>query len=265
MRIYRVKAWNDLFESAKSREYNSRSQVYMPNKHGLGFKRILAHERGEAVFGCWCAIVQVISRHAKPRHGYLTDTGGPDGVPLGVDDIALLTGFKIATCQVMLELCASAPVAWLEYSDTCDSHGYHADTSVFPTPHSEGEGEGEGNGEGNGVIVREEGDARGNEYPVAFEAFWKAYPRKIGKKAALKAWSNAKDRPAIETILSAIALQSGSDQWKKDAGQFIPHPSTWLNQGRWHDEVGAGKSIAANYDDASDPLLKFSGKGTVNP
>jgi hypothetical protein len=25
-------------------------------------------------------------------------------------------------------------------------------------------------------------------------------------------------------------------QWRKDGGQFIPNPATWLNQGRWDDQ-----------------------------
>ena len=38
-------------------------------------------------------------------------------------------------------------------------------------------------------------------------------------------------------MLSAIDTQKKSDQWKKDGGQFIPNPATWLNQRRWEDEV----------------------------
>ena len=28
-----------------------------------------------------------------------------------------------------------------------------------------------------------------------------------------------------------------SAQWQRDNGQYIPHPATWLNQGRWDDEL----------------------------
>ena len=28
-----------------------------------------------------------------------------------------------------------------------------------------------------------------------------------------------------------------SEQWKKDDGQFIPHPTTFLNGERWNDEI----------------------------
>lgn len=69
-----------------------------------------------------------------------------------------------------------------------------------------------------------------------FEAFWNAYPRKTGKKKAWDAWRAAKDRPSLPVILAKIAELSKTDQWVKDDGKFIPHPSTWLNQGRWDDQ-----------------------------
>jgi hypothetical protein len=59
----------------------------------------------------------------------------------------------------------------------------------------------------------------------------------VGKKAALKVWLRSKDRPSIPVILAAVENQKRSEQWVKDGGQFIPHPATWLNQGRWDDVV----------------------------
>ena len=70
-----------------------------------------------------------------------------------------------------------------------------------------------------------------------FDSFWKAYPKKVGKKEAQRAWQKASDLPSIEIVLKAIEVQKSSDAWKKDNGQFIPNPATWLNQGRWEDEL----------------------------
>ena len=72
------------------------------------------------------------------------------------------------------------------------------------------------------------------------EKFWNAYPRKVGKLAAEKAWAKAKKRkdfPNIEAILLTLEKQKASKDWTKDGGQFIPLPATWLNQGRWADEI----------------------------
>lgn len=69
-----------------------------------------------------------------------------------------------------------------------------------------------------------------------FARFWVCYPKKVGKKAAQKAFQNAQNRPRIDDLLKAIDRARVSEQWRKDGGQFIPNPATWLNQGRWDDE-----------------------------
>ncbi len=73
-----------------------------------------------------------------------------------------------------------------------------------------------------------------------FDAFWKAYPRKAGKDEARKAFDKRKPTPELlNAILAAIEVQRQSLDWQKDGGQFIPHPATWLNQGRWQDELAS--------------------------
>ena len=74
-------------------------------------------------------------------------------------------------------------------------------------------------------------------YMSDFEEFWKEYPRKIGKGKASESWKKIKNRPSLEEILKSLEKQKKCQQWKKDGGQYIPHPATWLNQGRWDDEV----------------------------
>ena len=69
-----------------------------------------------------------------------------------------------------------------------------------------------------------------------FASFWEAYPRKVGKKAAQNAWSKLKpDADLFDLIMEALKKAKASKEWTKDGGQFIPHPSTWINQGRWDD------------------------------
>jgi len=73
-----------------------------------------------------------------------------------------------------------------------------------------------------------------------FEEFWKAYPKKTGKDLARTAFAKRKvNNELLQTMLKAIAQQKNTDQWKKDNGQFIPMPATWLNQGRWQDEISS--------------------------
>jgi hypothetical protein len=69
-----------------------------------------------------------------------------------------------------------------------------------------------------------------------FETFWLAYPKKVGKDAARKAFDKRKvDVELLATMLAAISAQTKSAMWAKDAGQYIPYPATWLNEGRWMD------------------------------
>lgn len=67
-----------------------------------------------------------------------------------------------------------------------------------------------------------------------FEDFWSAYPRKVGKDAARKAWVAAKKRAPVAQIAAGL----NTARWPSDP-QFIPHPATWLNQGRWQDSPTA--------------------------
>lgn len=71
-----------------------------------------------------------------------------------------------------------------------------------------------------------------------FDRFWQAYPKKVGKDDARKAFAKRKpDDSLLAAMLSTLAVQVNSQQWTRDEGQYIPNPSTWLNQGRWQDEV----------------------------
>lgn len=66
-----------------------------------------------------------------------------------------------------------------------------------------------------------------------FETFWSLYPRKVGKGAALKAFIKARaDTPWMAVYDGVIRLDA--DPHKPET-RFIPHPATWLAQGRWMD------------------------------
>lgn len=67
-----------------------------------------------------------------------------------------------------------------------------------------------------------------------FENFWNAYPRKVGKQAAIKAFAKASTIATVDDILSG-AIRYGNDPNLPLDANFIPHPATWLNAGRWED------------------------------
>ena len=70
-----------------------------------------------------------------------------------------------------------------------------------------------------------------------FEQFWAAYPRKQNKERARRAWKKLNPDVALcQTMSAALERDKRSEQWRRDGGEFIPHPSTWLNNRRWEDE-----------------------------
>jgi uncharacterized protein YdaU (DUF1376 family) len=75
-----------------------------------------------------------------------------------------------------------------------------------------------------------------SEFPPGFDAFWSAFPRKQAKPAAAKAFARLRaDESLLARMLDAVAQQAASEQWRRDGGQFIPLPASWLNGHRWED------------------------------
>ena len=73
-----------------------------------------------------------------------------------------------------------------------------------------------------------------------FESFWKVYPRKVGKEKC-RNWfkSHKPNEELVQKMIEAVEIQKKSKQWSDP--QYIPHPYTWLNQGRWEDELTPSK------------------------
>lgn len=93
----------------------------------------------------------------------------------------------------------------------------------------------------NNIVICPSADADagvGKVYSDDFEKFWKAYPKKVGKGGAYRAYKNIKAvKTLLPDMLDSLEKHKNSEQWKRNNGQFIPNPQTWLNQRRWEDEV----------------------------
>ena len=116
---------------------------------------------------------------------------------------------------------------------------------------------------------RTEGDGKPNEpnkpegdpplQERRFAEFWQAYPKKVGKASCLKAWLKLKPADDLfDHIMDALTKQKASEQWKREAGRYIPNPLTWINQGRWDDEpVEAPRPAAQTSTGTSGMLSKL--------
>lgn len=83
--------------------------------------------------------------------------------------------------------------------------------------------------------------------PAGFLDFWRAYPRKESRDKAIKAWLRlAPDEELQRAILAALERHKRCPQWTKDNGQYIPHPTTWLNGRRWEDQPIANGAPSSN-------------------
>lgn len=75
-----------------------------------------------------------------------------------------------------------------------------------------------------------------NTVPSMFDEFWKIYPVKKNKVRAKRIWERKRYDKIATLILADVQNRNLNEvQWKDP--QYIPHPSTYLTQERWNDEV----------------------------
>jgi hypothetical protein len=92
--------------------------------------------------------------------------------------------------------------------------------------------------------ARDGGQKTNGKLAEQFDRFWSVYPRREKKQAALKAFTRINpDDELLERMIHTLELAKLSRQWRKDDGQFIPHPATWLNDGQWDDELTPASSV----------------------
>jgi len=122
-KLYTVHHWERIFEGSKSKTYKNKTSCQLPTKHGLSYKRLVKSKDGAAVFGAWCALIQVLSRHPAPRRGYCTDNGKANGSPYSPDDLELLTDIPSVYFKKMFELCSSQVIDWMDVRSLKDTTG----------------------------------------------------------------------------------------------------------------------------------------------
>jgi hypothetical protein len=71
-------------------------------------------------------------------------------------------------------------------------------------------------------------------HDLTFDAFWTAYPRKVGKPKARQAW----DRALRRTQGDPLPIIEGARAYDADPNredEYTAHPTTWLNRDGWND------------------------------
>ena len=91
-------------------------------------------------------------------------------------------------------------------------------------------------------------------YSEDFELFWKEYPEKMGKGKAYDSWKKLSPTEKEKSMVQ-LKLQVENNHFRNKSGiDYIPHPTTWLNQKRWEDEVKVEKKL---------DIIKFDKYGNV--
>lgn len=97
-------------------------------------------------------------------------------------------------------------------------------------------------------------DADAPELFPGFASFWESWPtsdRKQARGKCLDVWKKAGAEPHAALVVAHVDRMKAGP-WRKDGGQFVPAPLTYLNQRRWE-----GADNASN----DDP---YGLKGAVN-
>lgn len=85
---------------------------------------------------------------------------------------------------------------------------------------------------------------KSNTAPTGFGLFYQAYPKKVARPDAEKAFKTQKINGELPVILADIENRLSSGEWvpSKEKRQFIPNPASYLNKRRWEDEAMFEKS-----------------------
>ena len=83
-----------------------------------------------------------------------------------------------------------------------------------------------------------------------FQEVWNIYPRKEGRKNALKAYIKArKNGTSKETILSGLNAYINKIKAERTETQYIKHGSSWFSQECWLDDYSAKKVFTETSSD----------------
>ena len=74
-----------------------------------------------------------------------------------------------------------------------------------------------------------------NIYIDQFNEFWNVYNKKVSKPKAITAYNRALKKVDHQTIMDALKKQK--KLWEGKDKAYIKHPTTWLNQECWEDEI----------------------------
>lgn len=77
-----------------------------------------------------------------------------------------------------------------------------------------------------------------------FARFWDAYPRKVGKGEARKAWVRlVKADVDLDQVIAGAERYRDDPLRKRRGDEYTKHPGPWLNAERWADQTSSADGV----------------------
>jgi hypothetical protein len=73
--------------------------------------------------------------------------------------------------------------------------------------------------------------------PPSFEDFWAACPRKVAKPYAKEVFDRTLKKHKVSPTVLVEAMKAYAEVMVGKPPKYVLHPSTWLNKGRWTDDL----------------------------
>lgn len=237
---YSIRDWGRHFETYETKRLVYMRWVPVPNKHdGKGFRKIAFMKNATEIYCAWQLMLQLASK--CPVRGVLADSDGPmtsgdmqikTGFPASIFELAFLpliqNGWLTSDIQIPADSTHVPRMPPADSTGRIEGNGMEGKvTTLFEIPNSSTKDSTSKNGKTKKTKSYE-------EHP-SFNEWYNAYPKHEGRELASASYIAAVDRTTPEELLEA-AIRLNKSKTGPDR-KFFPMPATWLNQGRWTDEI----------------------------
>jgi len=213
-------------------ELKNADYVKLPvNPKGDGLQALLEHKKGLEVFGIWCLLLEKTTAQKPETRGKLLNHQDD---PASFAEIAKSISLKGRENLVEYALNLLVAMGWVIQTDVAEISSEefrNRGAKLSKDKISKGKlKETEQSSVTLAILVEE------------FEKeFWPNVPTKLGEGKARDSYINARKRVSKELILAGLPKYAEYEGRRSKQADYRPlHPSTWLNQERWSDELPGG-------------------------